>query len=301
MTYYRNIDFDGPMWRLVRELYLDDKVVEAFKESQNLGGSRSDNDLFAETEARIRGRQHAVRPWLTVEAIRDEIGDNLPAVLEVVGRECDDLSQRFGWNHKESTFVALLPVDVEESWMPGRWGYFVDKVPYDKICLPHHLASDLPDLSRTIRHEFMHVITHNLSGGNATRWLAEAMSTYAERYFDRRHWDAVRSGEIRWLSPLDISVAAGQDNRDQALRGSINQGYSQSNLIARYLASQGGDTKLSQFLRALGDDSFLPSFEEHVLGRNPMHMALRKVYGISEKELFENAFEWVRSSHPSSG
>ena len=81
-------DLEAPLWRAVRQLYMEDKVVEAYKESESLGGSRSDNSLFAEAEARIRGTQYKTQPWLTIEAITDEIGPALDAVLAAITRDC---------------------------------------------------------------------------------------------------------------------------------------------------------------------------------------------------------------------
>ena len=120
--------------------------------------------------------------------------------------------------------------------MPGRWGYFVDKEPYDKICIPNHLAHDLAELARTVRRpEFMHAITLNLTNGHSPRWLEEAMSTYAE--------GRAPAQPTSWRSAHDLEVAVSADNRDGSLHHSISDGYAQSHRLAIFLSGVGGDSR----------------------------------------------------------
>jgi hypothetical protein len=286
---------DAPLWRAVRELYLTDLVVEALQEAERLGGQDS-NDLYAEAEVRSSGSQRNLRDWLSLEAIESEVPHNLSEVSAIVARECEALSDRFGWDHREHTLVSLLPKDVEAPWMPGRWGYFVDKEPYDKICLPYHLTIDLPNLRRTIQHEFMHVITWNLTDGHAPRWLSEAMSTYAEDRLDAAVWKGLKTGSANWMTLSEVDALVSADNRDEKKRAAISFAYTQANLVARYLAATGGDPKIGVLLRAIGDESFLHNLEGALLARSRTDSALRRIYGISEHDLFVLALEWVRAT-----
>jgi hypothetical protein len=189
----------------------------------------------------------------------------------------------------------MLPQDVEAPWMPGRWGYFVDKDPYDKICLPHHLLANPGELVRTTRHEFMHDITLNLSSGKASRWLSEGLSTYAE---DRRDPKAVldfQTGAADWANPVDLVGLLTVDNRREEMQRSIHLAYAQSNLIVRYLVSQYGETELGSLLQTLGDESFFGSLQTELMSRSHVDTALRKQLHLSEMELFEKAHEWVRA------
>ena len=82
---------DAPIWRLVRELYLKDKVVEALEQAETLGGLDT-NELYAEAEVRELGTAHTLRPWLSLELIESEVGDSLVAIRELVARECEGIS-----------------------------------------------------------------------------------------------------------------------------------------------------------------------------------------------------------------
>lgn len=179
--------------------------------------------------------------------------------------------------------------------MPGRWGYFVDKVPYDKICLPYHLAFDPPNLTRTIQHEFMHQITLNLSGGHAPRWLEEALSTYAEGRPTAAAWNAFKSGEWTWLLAGDVNLEISRDNRDGHHLQAISRAYAQANLVAHFLVAKDGEEKVGLLLRAIGDESLTHSLGE-IMGRSKTDSALRDVYKLSEREVFETAFDWIRST-----
>ena len=285
---------DAPMWRAVRELYLQDKVVEALYEADQLGGLDS-NDLYAEAEVRRDGTKWKLRAWLSWEAIESEV-PHVQEIGDLIAAECESLSKRFRWDHREDTLVALLPQDVEAPWMPGRWGYFVDKVPYDKICLPRHLVGDRDNLIRTIQHEFMHDVTVNLAGGRASRWLSEAMSTYAENRLDREAWKQFQLESLPWLDPVDLEGMVSTDNRKEELRHAISGAYAQANLIARFLASQFGEDKLGELLRSIGDESFLESLQTEILARSHVDTGLRKVFHLSEHDVFTKAHEWVLST-----
>ncbi len=280
------------MWRAVRQLYMEDRVVEALDAADNLGGFDS-NDLYAEAEVRRDGVQAQLRPWLTLEAIESQIPHHIEQVHEAISSECDSLSERFHWDHSTSTLVSLLPTDVEAPWMPGRWGYYVDKVPYGKICLPHHLVGHPEELRRTIQHEFMHDITQNLSHGRVTRWLSEALSTYAENRLDQRAWSAFQDGSAEWLAPAALEGIVTTDNRQPELQRKISEGYAQANLLARYLVIEGGEAKIGDLLSAIGNPSVLAALRDEVLSRSHVDHALQKVYGYSEPELFARAHEWV--------
>jgi hypothetical protein len=283
---------DGPVWREVRELYLQDRVEEAFEEAENIGALDT-NDLYAEAEVRRLGTKWQVRPWLTVEGIESEIGHHIHSALEPMGTACEDLASRFGWDHREATMISLLPQDVEAPWMPGRWGYFIDKVPYDKICIPHHLLRDLDNLILTVKHEFMHDITTNVTNGKIPRWFGEGMSTLAEGRFDQTSLDDWRHSRAEWHNSIELDALVASDNRDAEKRREISRAYSQANFIARYLETLGGEPTLAALLRALGDETFLHNLQNQVHLWSRMEGGLRRVYGLSESEVFERAHAFV--------
>jgi hypothetical protein len=286
---------DAPMWRLVRKLYLDDKVVEAFHEAERLGGQDS-NALYAEARARREGEIFRVNSWLRVEAIREEI-PNIEELLPLIQQACEDLSKRFGWDNREGTLVSFLPQDADQPWMPGRWGYFVDMVPYDKICLPHHLGGDQLELERTVRHEFMHGITLNLSNGNDPRWLTEAVATYIEGRDITRNIPAWRNKTMTWLSPDELNGALESDLREPSLHTRTAFAYSQACAIAHYLVFSGDERRLGELFAALGKGTIMHGLGERFLGRSRTDSAMREVYSFGEVEAFEYAREWVLKPH----
>jgi len=286
---------DRPIWRAARELYLKDCVVEALAETERVGGFDC-NDIAAEAAVREKGKTWDVRDWLTVEAIPAEAGDRLPQVLEVIGTECESLSKLFGWDNREAIVVTFLPREYEAPWMPGRWGYFVDKVPYDKICLPHNLLDEPTEMRRTVRHEFMHSITLNLSNGHAPRWLAEGMSTLVEGRVSPQGWDRLAHSPDAWLDPAKLVGALTGDFRDPSKLGAVALAYDQASLLGLFLYLDGGADRTGALLRAAGDESLLLNVELEVLGRTRVDGALRRVYHVSEEELFDRALAWVHNS-----
>lgn len=284
------------MWRAVRELYLRDQVVEAYREAENLGGQDS-NDLFAESEVREKGLQTQVRSWLTIEGIADELPSPIEPIFEFIAQTCEDLSRRFGWDHRESTMISFLPVETDEPWMPGRWGYFVDKVPYDKICMPTRLAFNSLELRATTQHEFMHAITLNLTNGHESRWLSEALSMYAENRNSNRQWNRWRQGLDAWMSPHEANILIATDSRNAAQRPLIALAYAQAHAVAKYLVHVGGEMKLGRFLRTVGNESFGFNLRSRLLGHNRVDAALRAKYRMSEAEAFRRTYDWVMSGH----
>jgi hypothetical protein len=285
-------ELDIPMWQAVQALYLKDKVIEALAEADKLGGLDS-NHLYAEAEVRSKGTQFKLKSSLTVEMIESEVGHDSKHILDTIFQACDGVSKRFGWDGQVAARVSLLPQDVEAPWMPGRWGYYIQKEPFGKICLPHHLISDLPELARTVRHEFMHHVSKNLTNGHIQRWLGEAMSTFAEDRLDRQTWAEFQTGKAEWLPVHQLNAIVSTDNRDSDRRASIWRGYTQANLVVRFLATMGGDLKLTEFLRAIGDESFLHNLENQILWRSSTDAAFRTVYLYSEDEVFDLAKAWV--------
>src|SRR5579862_636739 len=277
---------DAPMWKAVREFYYQDRVVEALDEAERLGGFDS-NDSAAEATVRRHGKRWDVRPWLTVEALPDEAGASMSRVLEIVGSECDHLSRQFGWDNREATLVTFLPMSYESGWMPGRWGFFVDKVPYDKICLPYHLLHDAAELRRGIRHEFMHAITTNLANGHDPRWLAEAMSTLVEGRLSQRSWEFFKHSPGSWLNPEHLVGTLTTDHRDPEKAAAVTLAYDQASFLGLFLYLDGGAERTAALLKAVGDESLLLNLELEALGRTRADGALRRVYHVSERVLFE--------------
>jgi hypothetical protein len=288
---------DTEYWRAVHELYLEDWVEDALDQADQLGGLDS-NDVFAEAWVRRDGKITQVHPWLTVEVLPEERGSHFDEMLSMIGSECEELSKLFGWDNREATLLTFLPRSVDAEWMPARYGYFVDKTPYDKICLPAKLLSDPEELRRGVRHEFMHAITMNLCNGHDPRWLAEAMSTLVEGRLSRSSWRYFRENPERWANPSHLIGSVTTDHRDPQRRDFVALGYDQCSFVGLYLYRNGGPEKLKELLAAVGDESLRHNLELQVLNRTRADGALRHVYGMSEHDLFERVLTWVRESEP---
>jgi hypothetical protein len=286
---------EAPYWSAIREIYLQDLVEQAFDEAERFGG-RESNDLFAEAWVRREGQTWQLRDWLTVEALPTEIPPDFDEALASIQTNCEELSVLYGWDNREATMITFLPRAVEASWMPGRWGYFVDKVPYDKICLPHHLMANHSQLREGIRHEFMHAITLNLSNGHDPRWLAEAMATLAEGRVNARSWNYFRENPSDWLNPARLTGRVGSDQRNEDTIESIVVAYDQCSFLALYLYSLGGEKKLRETVLAISNESVVHNLRLQLLGRNRTDNALRRVYGVSEQGLFDKTLQWVRDN-----
>lgn len=283
------------MWAATRALYLEDLVEDALVEADRLGGFDS-NEIHAEAEVRAHGQVWNPRAWLMVEALPDAIPDDFDPLVETIALTCEELSSAFRWNQQESTLITFLPSQFEVDWMPARWGYFVDKKPYDKICLPHDLLRNKLELRRAVRHEFMHDISWNKTNGHDPRWLSEALATLAEDRLNADSWDAFRRDPKLWLSPTELVGMLGADQRRSDGTRGIRLAYDQASFIARYLADRGGTPKLADLLEAIGNESILRNVELLALNRTRTDGALRHIYRLSEDACFERTLNWVESS-----
>jgi hypothetical protein len=173
----------------------------------------------------------------------------------------------------------------------------MDKEPYAKICLPNYLLDDLEELEEAIAHEYAHVVTLTWGGGHAPPWLEEAVSMLFEIESDEETVRGFASGELRWRSPHDLDLALLGEPLDDAGEDALDLAYEQALWIGRYLEAllpkHGFRTpeppNLRTLLQEVGRASIWKTLEEALFGRRRADMALRRVYGISEDRLFEDA------------
>ncbi len=275
---------------LAQEMYLQDKVVEAY---DNIAEGR-DNYLQAEAFVRKEGTQIGLMQGLTLELLPKEVGTLVTPVGEVIKKACEVVAQKFDFDWNPAALVTILSSADAAEWMPSRWGYYIPKSPYGKICLPFYLVQDFEELSRTTTHEFMHHVSASLSHNRISHWLSEGLSTYAEGMQSHQARIRFRSGESKWLDPAELDGSVGIDNREEKMLSKISDSYAQANLIVHYLVAIEKEKKLTQLLLSLGDESFLPNIEDELLMRSHTDGAIRRVYGVSERLLFENALDWIR-------
>jgi|GEM_PF-2511696 len=318
--------YDAPFYNLVNELYCADKPIEALAEAKKIGVTET-NAIYAEAETRLLGTTWEIFPWLKLEAIESEVGDRLEQLQARIKSVCESISKRFGSNNSKPTLISILPADVEDNWMTARWGYYLQREPCHKICIPYHLLSNPDQFSITLSHEFMHDVTTSLidegpphrsiyvgirpngvmtstSLKKAPHWLQEALSTYVEGRTSNQARALFKSGKLQWKEPMQLEGVFNEDSRRPELQEAISAAYSQANLLGLYLATLGTDLKIAAFLRLIGSESVLLNLESEIFAKDRVDIPMRKTYGFTEKEFCADALKWVQTrpanSKPSS-
>ncbi|MBX7133093.1 MAG: hypothetical protein K1X67_10495 [Fimbriimonadaceae bacterium] len=289
---------DSVAWKAAFEHYNWDRLAEAWELVEEFGVGEASVNLgfyrLIEGEWRTRDRSDITRvnPWLKVELVLDEIGPDQTDLVELLVRACDQVAERLNWQHGPETLISLLAAEVDRPWATNPYGYCVDKHPYEKICLPYHLLDQPGQLFEATAHEYAHVVSLNLSQGRVARWLSEAVSVLIERPENRYASRKFRSGGWHWRRPEELEGMFNVNSEDIA---GVQMAYAQSGLIGRFLASQpGGEAKLSELLAELAKNNLWSDFRRQFAGRSRADAALRSVYGLSEDQVFDLAFDSLR-------
>lgn len=287
-------------WKVADEAYLWDRVEEAFDEIEDSGiGERSVSLSYfrmieAEAITRRASDVHPVTEWLELELIPDELGMDLDAVslgTEVLA-SCTEVGRRLGYDFAAKTRVAFLAAEADAPWATAPYGYCVDKHPYEKICLPHHLLGRPKERWYAVAHEYAHVVSINLSQGHAPNWLGEAVSVLSERQFDPRAERLFAEGRWPWREPEKLEGMFDVTHGDPDI---VWRAYQQAGLIGRYLAETIGEKGLGDLLRAIGSERLVTQLIGRLLGRTRTDHALRRSCGFGERELFARTLGWIRA------
>lgn len=118
-----------------------------------------------------------------------------------------------------------------------------------KLPVGHLVEGDRAALERTLRHEYAHVLVHELSRGNAPVWLNEGVAIWAEelRDGDRTDWAL---GAIAGQELFPLAALEGPFLRLPADR--VHVAYAQSYLATRALLDRQGARRVRTLLEALG-------------------------------------------------
>lgn len=287
-------------WKVADEMYLRDRVEEAFAEIEDSGiGERSHSlSYFRMIEAEATTRRDSVvfpvTDWLELEVIPDELGMDLDP--EGLGAEvlasCSEVGRRLGYDLTAKTRVAFLAADADAPWATAPYGYCVDKYPYEKICLPHHLLGRPRERWHAVAHEYAHVVSINLSHGHAPNWLGEAVSVLSEGQFDPRAERLFSEGRWPWREPEKLEGMFDVTHGDPE---TVWRAYQQAGLIGRFLAETIGEKGLGDLLRTLGSEGLLAQLFGRFLGRTRTDLALRRHCGFGERDLFAKTLQWIRA------
>jgi hypothetical protein len=290
---------DNMEWRAAIEHYHWDRVEEAQKLAIELGvGASAGYEgwyRLIEAEAETRGRAEVRRltEWLELETIPEET-THAEDLAERVIEACDGIAERLGWTHGPQTRVSVLSAEADAPWAIGRYGYMADKYPYDKICVPQQAVDSPARLRATVAHEYAHVITLNGAEGKVPTWLDEGIAMLAEPNPDLIVRRAFADGRAPWLEPDELDRAFHAERRGGENSQRIYLAYQQSAWIGRFLASQGGEARIADLLHGFANNSVLTEVKMRVTGQHPADEALREVYGMSEKEAFAEALDWIK-------
>lgn len=270
-------------WREAIEAYYRDELEPAWAIAQRLGAGFGGAALrwyrMIEGEALTRERAEVVEinPWLSFEGaveLDDERRDAMVASCERVGKGLE-------WGFEMPARITAMLPDVDAPWHEARYGYCVDKYPYDKVCVPHAAYHDPELLARVVAHEYTHVVTLNLTQNRIPHWLDEGLAMLME--------GAPPHPVDRWLSPTEMEAAFEADRREAVGLSRSGHAYSQAAGLVRHLRALGGDAKLARILRAFTNNSAWTEIRINLLGEPSVEEALHEVYGMGQAELFEAA------------
>ena len=290
---------DTPHWEAAFEHYYLDRMVEAFDQIRDHGVGEAGEllrwyrVLEAEAETRMKSEVLEVTDWLSLEFVPDQT----LGMEEILGQRtyeaCDQVAHRLGWSHSVPTRLSILAEETDAPRATNPYGYCVSKEPYEKICLPNYLVDDPSEFSQAVAHEYAHVISTHLTDEYAPRWVEEAVSVLVERRFDLDVWAKFNEEPSAWLSPKELESILIDRSEDDGTKNEIWLAYQQAGWIGRFLSHRNGDAALGRFLAEIANESLLLNVVRILTGRDRTEAALRRVYGLSQRELFLRARLWI--------
>jgi hypothetical protein len=290
---------DTPHWEAAFEHYYQDRVVEAFREVRDHGVGEAGDLLrwyrVIEAEAITRRKSEAleVSPWLSLEFVPTETMGIERELAKRTLDACSEVADRLGWSHSVKTQLAVLAEETDAPWATNPYGYCVSKEPYEKICLPNYLVDDLFEFSQAVAHEYAHVISTNIADEYAPRWVEEAVSVLVERRFDAATWRRFCDDSRSWLNPADLETVLVDRSDDDGTKEEIWMAYQQAGWIGRYLSSIDGDYRLGEFLRDIANEAPIANLLRTLAGKDRTDAALKRVFGMTKRDLFDEAYKWI--------
>jgi len=296
---------DTPHWEAAFEHYYQDRVGLAFQEIEENGVGEGADLLrwyrVIEAEAVTRKKSHMleIAPWLSLEFVPEQTMGLEDELAQRAIEACNEVAERLGWIHSEKTLLSILAEETDGPWSTNPYGYCVSKEPYEKICLPNYLLDDAIEFRQAVAHEYAHVISANIAEEYAPRWVEEAISVLVERKFDSDAWRALCKDPSRWRSALDLEAVLTDRTDDEARKDEIWMAYQQAGWIGRYLADRNGFSSLGELLKEIANEAPPSNLKRTLRGWDRTEFALRKVYGLTKKELFLNAYRSVANTSES--
>lgn len=284
-------------WKVVLELYYQDRIQEAFNEAIALGigeaayGTRMYRMVEAEFRSWEVGEVHEVTEILSVELPSELEPEAKEFVLRAAKEELESVFSRMGYEPVEKVRVSLLMPESQAMWNPYRSGYCIDKIPFEKVCLPVNMIGNGDAFRGALRHEFAHVVNLNLGQGYVPTWLEEAIAMTMEGFAGGQYLEALRSGSPIWRNPHDLDSLFAGDRRVATTQHGIWEAYQQSGVIGKYLVGLKGEAGLGELGRGFSDNSMLQELKMRLTGQSPADEALRETYGMGLDEVFDAAYQ----------
>lgn len=284
-------------WKVAMAHYDAERLPQALEAALDVGIGQSTaylsifRTIEAEAITRERSRVINVGQKVELEFVSEEAEVFLDRLTPLALSAFDEVSARFGYRQEADVRLTVLSQETDAPWLFGRYGYCVAKDPYFKICIPLHLVHRPDELSRTLKHEYAHVVVGSLSGRKAPRWLDEAAAMAAESSFLRQEARDFASGREEWLDAdeLNAELRYAEDERGRWLA------YAQAGLIGLYLAKHYGEPKIAELARSFSSADFFPTLISRLKGEGDDESAIRRTFGIRRQALFESALDWVRA------
>ncbi|HVL39047.1 MAG TPA: hypothetical protein VM328_06620 [Fimbriimonadaceae bacterium] len=292
---------ESEAYRLVADLYDQDRVEEAFEQARALGVGTAGRGLTwyrlleAEAITRQRATRHRINEWLEVEAIEAELPVEPLRLGQDLAAHAESVAARLQAAERPPVLVTIFSEEVDAPWTPNRQGFCEDKTPYAKICLPRSAVLDPYELPEAMRHEYAHVAVLVATADRCPRWLDEAVAMTMGGGADEREARDFARGAVEWLQPKELDQAFLEDREDPEGREEVWLAYQQSAWIGRYLVETAGQRGLAGLLAAFGNNSRWTDLKMLITGQEPADEALREVYGFGIDELFRRSLEWLRS------
>ena len=315
----RLISSETSLWRVVLDQYYKEELSAAFQLAEEIGVGAFGIALqwFRLIEAEYRTTEHStvesLEPGLELEFVPGEVAELVHLRL-LVRDDVRAVCGRLGIDERPPCRVTVLASESDAPWATSPFGYCIEKVPFVKVCLPHHLLDDHDRMREAVRHEYAHVLTVGIGRGHVPRWLSEAISTLVEgdsagmpvpvsaprwfspseigEVFTRVHMPAGR----RWVSRVMGSDWASSELNTLQARGSLlTDAYSQCTIIGRYLGTQFGEASVGRLLAQIGREDLGTVVRSRILGQDPVKIAIKRVYGLTIDQLFEAARLSIRT------
>ncbi len=299
---YGNAGSDAS-WSKVRELYADDKVVEAWDAAKSLGTGSRGWGLFtmrmveAEAVTRLASEQQTLGTTLTVEFPRTDDPEIAPGIGAMIRDLWNEVCLELGLMPELPVFVTVLLPEFDAQWVPGRHGYCIGKNDLTKVCVPWRALRRSDELRAVLLHELAHAATRELSHDLMPTWLNEAIATEMEGSLNRQYLMRVRNDQVDWMSPGELEGAFEIDRREAQADQWVNLAYQQSASIGRWISGSSslGRRKLGDIAKAFANNSTWTELKLRVTGQTHADEALREVLGLGEKELFERVHLAIRN------